>query len=61
MTIIDGKITACTDLELIDYWLSRGWDDIYTYPDFKARMELLGVIVMEPIEELQNNLIGGTK
>jgi hypothetical protein len=45
MTIIDGKIIACTEAELVDYWLSRGWDDVFVYEDFKARMELSGVRV----------------
>jgi len=47
MTVVDGKITACTDLELYDYWLSRGLYYFYTYPDYKLRMLLLGVEVSD--------------
>jgi len=45
MTVVDGKITACTENELYRYWLSRCWDDLYTFPEFRRGMEALGVIV----------------
>ena len=45
MTIIGGKITACTDKELYGYWLNRGLYYFYSYPDYKARMVRLGVDV----------------
>lgn len=42
MKVVDGEIKEATEDELYSYWLSRGWCDIYSFPDFKARMELLG-------------------
>ncbi len=43
-----------TDLDLYHLYLAGGWDDIMTYPDFKARCELAGMIIIkkeEPIEQ----------
>jgi hypothetical protein len=40
--VVNGEIVEATDNELFSYWLSRGWCDVYSFPDFKARMELLG-------------------
>ena len=45
MKVVDGKITEATENELYSYWLSHGWDDIYSFPDFKARVELLGTSI----------------
>ena len=53
MKVVDGEIKEATESELCDYWLSRGWCDIYSFPDFKARMELLGVNVTA--EEVHND------
>lgn len=34
MKIENGIIVEATEMELYDYWLSRGFDDIYPFNDF---------------------------
>lgn len=51
MKIVDNKITEITNSELFDYWLSREWDDLYSYPDFKERMRDCGVHIIEKAEQ----------
>ena len=46
MTITDGKITACTEAELYEYWLKR-YDDIISFPDYMEHMKDLGVTITE--------------
>ena len=45
VSIIDGKIAECTENELYDYWLSRGYDDIYSFPEFMQRCIDAGTVV----------------
>lgn len=54
MKVIDGKIVEAAESELYDYWLSRGWCDVYSFLDFKARMELHGTNVTP--DEVHNNV-----
>lgn len=56
MKVVDGKIVEATEGELFSYWLSRGWCDVYSFPDFKARMELLGTNVTP--DEVHNDAKG---
>lgn len=46
MTITDGKITACTELELYSYWLAR-YDDIWPYQVYRDMMVRAGVEIVE--------------
>ena len=39
MKIEDGKIVEATENELFDYYLTRGWDDIMSFPEFLERMK----------------------
>lgn len=46
MKIENNKIIECTDNELYHYWLTRGWDDIYTYPTYKRKCIELGTKII---------------
>jgi hypothetical protein len=47
MRIVDGKIIEATEDELFSYWLSRGYDDIMSFPQFIMAMINNGVIVLK--------------
>lgn len=47
MKIVDGKIAEATKSELFNYWLTRGYDDIYSFPEFLERMMERGVKIVE--------------
>lgn len=51
MKIKDGKIVEATENELFDYYLTRGWDDIMSFPDFLERMKQSGCKVNEYSDE----------
>ena len=51
LKVVNNKITEITNSELFDYWLSREWDDLYSYPDFKERMKDCGVHIIEKAEQ----------
>ena len=42
-----GKITEATERELYAWWFDKGYDDIYSFPDYLERMKDLGVKVVE--------------
>lgn len=54
MKVVNGEIVEATDNELFSYWLSCGWCDVCSFPDFKARMELLGTNVTP--DEVHNDV-----
>ena len=37
MKVINNTIVEATGAELRDIWLTNGYDDIYSFPDFLAR------------------------
>lgn len=37
MKVEKGKIVECTEAELFEYYLTRGWDDIFSFPDYMRR------------------------
>ncbi len=47
MKIVDGKIAEATKSELFNYWLTCGYDDIYSFPEFLERMKKCGVVIKE--------------
>ena len=42
MTIIDGKITSCTEEEMYEYWLTR-WSDLCSFPEYSRKAAAAGV------------------
>ena len=46
MKIEDGKIVEATENELFDYYLTRCWDDIMSFPEFLERMKRSGCKVL---------------
>ncbi len=46
MIISDGKIIEATELELYDYWLRLGLDDLFSFPDYVKSMKRVGVKVI---------------
>ena len=47
MKIENGKIAECTELELYDFYLTRGWDEIYSFPDYMQRCVANGTKIIE--------------
>ena len=47
MKIKNGMIIKATEKELYRYYLKRGLDDIYSFPDYVEQMKKLGVEVKE--------------
>lgn len=47
MKIVNNKIVECTRMELINYWLTRGFDDIMSYYDYEERMIDAGVKILK--------------
>ena len=45
MKIENGKIVEATESELYDYYLTRGWDDVMSFPEYLERMRSVGVVV----------------
>lgn len=43
MKIKDNKIMAATEQELFDYWVNRGFDEIYSFPEYLEKMKEHGV------------------
>lgn len=50
MKIVKGKIISAKRSELIEYYISREMDDIYSLPDYIERMKSAGVIVKADTE-----------
>lgn len=51
MKVENGKITECTEVELFEYYLTRGWDDIMPFTEYKEKCEKNGTKVI-PEEEI---------
>lgn len=51
MWIEDGIIKECTVSELHRYWLTRGYDEMYSFSQFKDAMKELGTVVREDEED----------
>lgn len=47
MKIENGIIVEATEAELYDYWLSRGFDDIYSFTNFMNMMKDAGTKVVD--------------
>lgn len=47
MTIVDGNITKASESELYKYYLSRGYDEVYSFTDFMERLKNLGCEIEE--------------
>jgi hypothetical protein len=43
MKIAKGKIISAKKRELFKYYLSRGWDDVYSFPEYIEKMKTAGV------------------
>lgn len=50
MKIKDGKIAAATDEELFGFYLSRGWDELFSYPEYKRRCVAAGTKIIDDEE-----------
>ncbi|MCR5336654.1 MAG: hypothetical protein K6E42_08935 [Synergistes sp.] len=50
MKVENGKITECTEAELYDYYLSRGYDDLFEFAEYKAACRRAGTKVTEDEE-----------
>ena len=51
MKIRKGKIVETKESELFAYYLKRGYDDIYDFPEYLDKMKALGVTVIEEPED----------
>lgn len=47
MTIENGKIVECTVSELMDYYLTRDYDLVISFSEFKMRFRECGCIIWE--------------
>lgn len=47
MIIKDHKIIECTESELFDYYISRGFDSIYSFIEYKNLLINKGVKIKE--------------
>ena len=47
MKVENGKIVEATESELFDYYLTRKWDDIMSFPDYLEKMKSAGVEVVK--------------
>lgn len=47
MKVENGKIVEATESELFDYYLTREWDDIMSFPDYLEKMKSAGVEVVK--------------
>lgn len=47
MKLENGKIVEATEMELISYWLSRGYDDIINFDTYKFICEKNGTKIIE--------------
>ena len=56
MKIRKGKIVETKESELFAYYLKRGYDNIYDFPEYLDKMKALGVTVIEEPED--NNAKG---
>lgn len=47
MKLENGKIVEATEVELISYWLNRGYDDIIDFDTYKFICEKNGTKIIE--------------
>ena len=47
MKVECGKIIKCTENELFDYYLTRNFDDIFSFKDFKQKIIKAGTVVID--------------
>jgi hypothetical protein len=47
MEVINGKITKATKSELFSYYITRGFDDVMSFPDYLRQIKECGTIVDE--------------
>ena len=53
MKFKNGKIVEATELELFDYYLSRGFDDFMSFTFYMKRCEDLGTVITEKEENMR--------
>lgn len=51
MKVEKGKIVECTEAELFEYYLTRGWDDIMSFAEYKDKCIKYGTQVIKVEEE----------
>jgi hypothetical protein len=54
MKIKDDRIIKATESELYKYWLTRGFDDIFSFSDYINRMKNCGVKIIKGREGSNN-------
>ena len=54
MEVKDGKIVVIDEDELFSLYLSRGMDDIYSFPDYVERFKAAGTLILPGKEEDEN-------
>lgn len=47
MKIENGKILEATELELYYFYLTRGWDELYSFPEYKCLCKEQGSKIIE--------------
>ena len=52
MKIKNGKIVEATELELYDYYLTREWFEVYSFPHYKRLCKEFGMKIVD--EEVCN-------
>jgi hypothetical protein len=50
LKVENGRIVEATESELRDYWLTKGLDDIYSFPEFLKKIQKAGVKIVEEAE-----------
>lgn len=43
----NNKIVECTENELFDFYLKRGYDDLFSFTDYMRQCEELGTVVIK--------------
>lgn len=47
MKIKNNKIIEATELELYNFYLTRGWDELYSFPEYKRLCMNQGTKIIE--------------
>lgn len=47
MKVENGRIVEATESELRNYWLTKGLDDIYSFPEYLEKMQKARVKIVE--------------
>jgi hypothetical protein len=50
LKVKNGRIVEATESELRNYWLTKGLDDIYSFPEYLEKMQECGVKIVEEAE-----------